>query len=83
MSSTDQFETVQVVEFVDDLASEDPAGTTRAHLPGFNVIRIAPHHVAEGSVVGDFHTTVDESNLVQSADIGGQAAVYAEHAVRN
>ncbi len=49
----DEVQPVDAVEFRGDLAAKQPPGTSRADRPGLQVLRVAPHEVAEGALVGD------------------------------
>ena len=79
MSSGDKFQVVDVQEFGSNLGSEEPAGTTRGNGPGIDVLGVGPHQVTEGAFVRHFHSAVDQTNLVQSLDLGGQTSVDAEN----
>jgi len=46
-------EAVDVVELGCDLGAEEPAGAPRRHSPRLYVLRVAPHEVAEGALVGN------------------------------
>lgn len=79
MGTCDQIDIVDVIEFGSDLGSEEPASASRRHGPGLNVLRVGPHQVAEGALVGDLHSSVDESDLVDGLDLWGQSAMDTEH----
>ena len=78
VSSCDERNVVDVVELRRDLGAEEPSSSSWGHCPGVNVFRIRPHEVAERSFVGDLHSSVDESDLVDGLDFGGEASVDAE-----
>mmetsp|Transcript_2693 Transcript_2693/g.4548 ORF Transcript_2693/g.4548 Transcript_2693/m.4548 type:complete len:300 (-) Transcript_2693:74-973(-) len=79
MGSGDQVDVVDVVEFLSDLRAKEPACASGGHGPGLDVLRVGPHEVAEGTFVGDLHSAVDESDLVDGLDLGGEATVDAEN----
>lgn len=83
MGSTDQLQPIQMIKFIDHFTAENPPRAARAHLPRLDIVGVAPHHVAEGPVVGDLHTTVNQADLVQGLDVGRQPAVNAQDTVRN
>ena len=64
-----------------DLGAEEPAGAPRTDGPGLYVVRVAPHEVAEGSLVRYLLLSVDGAHLVESAQVGREAAVDAQHAL--
>ena len=51
--AADQGEAVDVAELRGDLAAKQPPGAARRHRPGLDVLRVAPHQVAEGALVRD------------------------------
>ena len=61
-------EVIDVIEFGGHLASEEPACTSRRHSPSLDVFRVGPHEVAEWAFVRDFHSSVDQSDLIDSFD---------------
>ena len=78
MGARNRLEPVDVVELVGDLVPEQPAGAARANGPRLNVLRVAPHQIAEGALVGDLLGAGDDTDLVDGADLRAQAAVHAE-----
>lgn len=79
MGPADELEVVEVVELVDHLGAEQPAGPAGAHFPVEDVVGVAPHHVAEGAIVGYFYLTINQSDLIDGGDVGGEPAVDAKH----
>ena len=79
MSTRDQVDVVDVVEFGRDFGSEQPSSSSRRHSPSLNVLRVGPHEVAEWSFVGNFHSSVDKSHLIDGLDLWGESSVDAEN----
>ena len=79
MSTGDQVDVVDVVEFGRDLGSEQPSSTSRRHSPSLNVLRIGPHEVAEWSFVWNLHSSVDKSHLIDGLELWWESAVDAEN----
>lgn len=79
MSTRDQVDIIDMVEFGCHLGSEQPSSTARGHSPSLDVLGIGPHEVAEGSFVGNFHPSVDESHLIDGLDLWGESSVDAEN----
>ena len=79
MSTCDQVDVVDVVEFGRDFGSEQPSSSSRRHSPSLNVLRIGPHEVAEWSFVWDFHPSVDKSHLIDGLNLWGESTVDAEN----
>jgi hypothetical protein len=64
---------VHVIKLGRDLVAEQPPGTTRTNGPCFNVIRIAPHKITEGSLMRNLLSPGDD------ADLGTQSTVNTQH----
>ena len=79
MSTRDQVDVVDVVEFGRDFGSEQPASSSRRHSPSLNVLWVGPHEVAEWSFVRNFHSSVDKSHLIDGLDLWGESSVDAEN----
>ena len=65
----DEGEAVDVVELCRDLAAKQPAGSPRAYGPGFQVLRVAPHQVAEGAFMGNLADPLYCPHLYTSSNI--------------
>jgi len=78
MSPGHKFEFVDVVEFGSNLRAEEPPSTTWGDSPCVDVLGVGPHQVGEGTLVGNFHSTVNEADLVESLDLWGEATVDTE-----
>lgn len=79
MSSGDEVNIIDVVEFSSHLGSEQPAGTSWRHSPGFDFLGIRPHQVAEGAFMRDFHSSFDKSDLVNGFDVWRESTMDAEY----
>ena len=79
MCSGDQRNVVDVIEFGGDLGAEKPSSTSWGHSPGFDILWVRPHKVAEWTLVRNFHSSVDESNLIDSLDFWGESSMNAEN----
>lgn len=79
MGTGDQVDVVDVVEFGSNLGSEEPSGTSWRHGPGLDVLWVGPHEVAEWALMRDLHASVDESNLVDGLDLGGESTMDTEY----
>ena len=78
MGTGNAFEAIDVVEFGSDFVAEQPARTSWAYSPCAHFLRVAPDKVTEGTLVRDLLGTSDNTDLIESADLGTEAAVYAE-----
>ena len=83
MCSGQQIQLVNVHELLQHLLPEQPTGPARTARPRVYIIGIRPDQVAEGAFMGNFHVALDGSDLVEGGNVGGEATVYAEHAVVN
>ena len=79
VGARDAFETIDVVEFGRDLVAKEPAGTSRAHGPCTNFLRIAPDQVTKGTFVWNLLRASNNTNLVESADFRTEATVHAKN----
>lgn len=79
MGSSNQGNIVDMIEFLSYLWSEQPSGTPRRHSPCFDILWIWPHEVTERSFVRNFHSSIDESYLVNSLDLWGETSMDAEY----
>ena len=83
MGPADELEPVKLVELINHLAAVEPAGPPGAGLPGENIVRIAPHHIAKGSIVRNLLVPINQPDLINGAYIRGKASVDAEHRILN
>lgn len=83
VSSADQINVVFPIEFLDDVDTKEVAGTTGTYHPPNDVVRIAPHKVCHGAIMGNFLLSVNHSDLIQSADRRRKSTVHAENLVIN
>lgn len=81
MGSTDEIESIDMVEVGDDLVTEEPAGSSHIGRPSSDVIRIRPHKISIWSFHGDFLSSVDGSYLVDGDYLFGETSVDAENSV--
>lgn len=79
MSARNQLQAVDVVEFAGDLVSEQPSGASGTDGPRVDLLGVAPHEIAKGAFVRDLLGAGYDSDLVEGADFGRQAAVHAKH----
>jgi hypothetical protein len=78
MSTRNEFEAVNVIEFGRNLVSKEPTRATRRNSPRLNILRVAPHQVAEGSFVRDLLGTGNDPDLVNRTNLRAQSTVHAE-----
>jgi hypothetical protein len=78
MSTSNELETVDMIELSCNLVSEKPASTTRRDSPRFNVLRITPNQVAESALMRNFLGPSNNTNLIDGTNLRAQTTVYAE-----
>lgn len=83
MGSRDKFQVIEMIKLTDHLTAKKPAGASGTQFPSQNVIRVGPHHVAEGTVVRNLLVPVDKSDLVDRPDIRTEASVDTKYRVFN
>lgn len=79
MCATNKVKLVDSVEFGSDAVAEKPTSAARRYCPCSNIFRVGPHEVAECSLRGDFLASVNGSDLIQGANVRGQAAMNAKN----
>ena len=80
MGTGDQVQPVVSVEFFDDVGAEKISRAACANLPTEAIsIRVGPHEVAHGAVLGYFLFAVDGADLVERRDRRGQSTVHAQN----
>mmetsp|Transcript_31083 Transcript_31083/g.91139 ORF Transcript_31083/g.91139 Transcript_31083/m.91139 type:complete len:336 (-) Transcript_31083:76-1083(-) len=77
----DQVDRVGRAELGDHVAAKEVARASRRQPPPVDVLRVGPHQVAHRAVVRDLLLPVDDADLVEGVDGGGEAAVHAEDLV--
>ena len=78
MCAADQREIVLPVEMGHDVRAEEEAGSSGREAPALDLVRVGPEEVAHGAFVGDFLFAVEEADLVDGGEEGGEPAVDAE-----
>lgn len=78
VSTSHQIDVINVVKLAGHLGSEQPTGTTRRQSPGFDVLGIRPHQVAEGTLVRNLHSSFNQADLIKRLDIGRETTVDTE-----
>ena len=79
--SADQVYFVLTVEFLDNVATEQVAGTSGADGPANRVIGVRPHQITHSAVVRHFLFPVDGTDLVKRVNRRAEATVHAENFV--
>lgn len=68
-----------MVELSGDLIAEQPTSATWTHSPGINVFGVAPHQVAECSLVRNLLGSGDDPDLINSPDLRAEATVHTQN----
>ena len=68
MCSCDQRDVVDVIELGSNLGSKKPSSSSWGHSPGFDIFWVGPHKIAEWTFMRDFHSSVNESDLIDCFD---------------
>lgn len=83
MSTSYQVETIDVAKVVGDSRAEDPACSSSVDGPIFDIFRVAPHQIAEGTFMRHLNSSVDGSDLIDSLDLGAETTMNAENLTIN
>ena len=81
MGSRDLDDIICAAKHLNDVATEQISGTTRAQTPALDFLGVTPHQVTHCSVVRHFLLSVDRLYLIQCVEGWGQTAVNAENFV--
>jgi hypothetical protein len=79
VSTSYEFETIDMVELGRNLVPEKPACATGRNRPRLDILRVTPDQVAEGTLVRDLLGTSHNADLVDRADFWAQTTVNAEN----
>jgi len=78
MRSGNQRNVIDVIKLSSHSRSEEPSSTSGRHSPCFNIFWVGPHKITERSLVWDFHSSVNESHLIDSFNLGRETSVNTE-----
>mmetsp|Transcript_20571 Transcript_20571/g.52340 ORF Transcript_20571/g.52340 Transcript_20571/m.52340 type:complete len:241 (-) Transcript_20571:499-1221(-) len=81
VGARDEVDGVGRVELRHHIATEQVPRATGGEPPAINVLRVGPHEIAHRSIVRHLLLAVDDADLVERVDGGGEAAVHAEDLV--
>lgn len=78
MSTRNELQAIDMVEFASDLISKEPACTTGRNGPGLYVLWIRPDEIAEGTFMWNLLGTCNNADLINGADFRAKTTVNAE-----
>lgn len=78
MSSSNELQTVDMVEFGRHLVTKEPASAAWGNSPGLDVLGVTPDQIAESTFMGNLLCTSHNTNLVDCTNLRAQASVDAE-----
>ena len=79
VSTSNQFKTVYMVKLGSNLATEEPASSAHTWLPSFNVGRVGPHQITEGTIMWRLASSFKKADLVESLNIRGETSMEAKN----
>ena len=79
MSTSNELETIDVIELSRNLVTEEPARTTWRNSPSLNVLWITPNQITEGSFVWNLLSASNDTDLINSANLWTQATMNTEN----
>jgi hypothetical protein len=83
MRSCDQGNVIDVIEFSCHFRAKQPTSSSRRHGPGLDVLWVRPHEIAEWTLMRNFHSSINESDLVNGFDFRRETTVNAEDLALN
>ena len=75
MSSGHEIDIVDLVELSGDFRAKEPSSPSWRDRPSIDVLRVRPHQVTEWPFMWNFHTTIDQADLIKGLDIGRETSV--------
>ncbi len=75
MGSDNKFESIMMIELIDNFMAEEPSGATTATGPGVNLLRVGPHQICKRAFSGNFHPAIQLSNLIKGMNIGRESTM--------
>lgn len=68
-----------MTEVICYLRAEDPPRPSCVDSPIFDILWIRPHQITERSLMRDFYSSVDSSDLIDGFDLGTESTMNAEY----
>lgn len=68
MCTSNQVNIILMIKFVDNVTTEQVAGSTRTDTPSGDVIRVAPHQITHGTIMRNFLLAVETTDLIKSVN---------------
>jgi hypothetical protein len=83
MGSTDEVYFVVSIELLHNVSSKEIPRSSWTDTPTCDLIRVAPHEVAHGSIMRNLLLSIQVSNVIQSIDRWREASMDAENLIIN
>jgi len=83
MSTSNELQTINVIELGCNLVTKKPASTTRRNGPSLNILRVTPDKVTESTLMRDLLSTSNDTDLVNGADLRTETTVNAQNLAVN
>lgn len=78
MGTCYQLQSIYMTKIVSDLRTKHPSSSSGVNCPIFNIFRVGPHQITEGTFVRNLNSPVNSSNLVDSFDLRAKSTMHAE-----
>jgi len=78
MGSSNELNIINVIEFWGNFWSEQPTSTSWRHCPCLNFLWVWPHEITEWSFMRNFHSSLNQSDLIDSLNIWGESSMDTE-----
>lgn len=79
MSTSNELETVDVIELGRNLVTKEPSSTAWRNSPSLNIFRVTPNQIAESTFMRDLLSTSNDTDLINGSDLRAQATMDAEN----
>jgi hypothetical protein len=79
VSTSNEFEAVDVIELSRNLVTEEPASTARRDSPSLNIFRVTPDQIAESTLMRDLLSTSNDADLINGTNLRAQTTMNTKN----
>ncbi len=79
MSTSNKFQAVDMIELGRNLVAKEPTSTTGRNSPSIDILRITPDQVTEGTLMRNFLSAGDNTDLIDGTDLRTQTTMNTEN----
>lgn len=79
MSTSNKFQAVDMIELGRNLVAKEPTSTTGRNSPSIDILGITPDQVTEGTLMRNFLSAGDNTDLIDGTDLRTQTTMNTEN----